>query len=52
MNVGNGKTIKFTSDEIIDINNRINNKESLRSISRYYNTTHSTIIRALKDGRL
>jgi hypothetical protein len=48
----NGNTLKFSTDESKDILDSIEIGESLRNIAIRYNTTHPTIIRAIKDGRI
>ncbi|MBU2249315.1 MAG: HNH endonuclease [Gammaproteobacteria bacterium] len=48
----NGLTLRFTKEESDDILNRYHSGESLRNIAIDYNTTHSTLIRAMKDGRI
>jgi hypothetical protein len=48
----NGKTKKFNILEIEDINNMKSSGASLRNIALKYHTTHTTIQRAISDGRI
>lgn len=47
----NGKTLKFSSEERLDIKDMQNRGVSLRNIGIKYHTTHQTIQRAISDGR-
>ena len=48
----NGNTKSFSSEESLDISNLMSNGRSLRGIAIKYNTTHTTIKRAIDDGRI
>lgn len=47
-----GNTKKFTNEEVTDILRLKALGLSLRAIAKKYSTTHSTIIRAIKDKRI
>lgn len=48
----NGNDKKFSAEDSKDIHSLLDRKYSLRYIASKYKTTHQTIQRALKDGRV